>query len=326
MKKRIFIVFLCFIVAFSALYLSQRLGRFADNIWTSAQEYNIDNEVIKLQTSNEGKYKIMQITDLHFCAFFLKSNALSYEFLDKALEREKPDLVMVTGDLTISLFNKTYLRIFADFMEEREQYWSYTLGNHDYQFGSSAFRMLKVLNDYKYCLLKIGPTNIGGYINFFMTINKGDDILHSIAIIDTSRYYITESQVEFYNWNINNIKNKNGEKVNNLIFMHIPLEIVTTADPELIYESIGHVKKDGGLYEAIKDGGVTKYVFNGHEHLNNFSLIDNGVTYVNVPSTGFSGYGNYNVPRGFAVIEIDNYEVNYRISTQYDYDIEVERW
>ena len=326
MKRKLFIVFLCLIVVLCSLYLYDRSGRFYDDIWTSADEYVLEDEVIQLQASDEGKYKIMQITDLHFCALFLRNNALTYKFLDRALEYEKPDLVMLTGDMAISLFNRTYLRIFADFMEERGQYWSYTLGNHDYQFGSGVFRMLKVLNNYKYCLMKIGPTNIGGYGNFFMTVNKGDDILHSISIIDTSRYYVTKEQVEFYNWNIENIRNKNGEKVNNLIFMHIPLKVVSTVNPVLRNETVSHLKEENGLYEAIKNGGVTKYIFNGHDHTNSFSMFDSGVTFVSVPSTGFSGYGKYNIPRGFAIIEINNEVINFRISTQYDYGIEVERW
>lgn len=325
-KEKKIIVFLCVVILVCAVYLYDRMGLFTEDIWTSADEYNINEDVIQLQASNDGKYKIMQITDLHFSALFLKNNAKTYEFLDLALKQEKPDLVMLTGDMAISLFNRTYLRIFADFMEERQQYWSYTLGNHDYQIGSGVYRLLKILNNYDYCLLKIGPTNIGGYVNFFMTINKGDDILHSIAVIDTSRYFVSEKQVEFYNWNIKNIKNKNGEKVNNLIFMHIPLEIVSKANPILINESVGYLKSDGGLHNAIIQGGVTKYVFNGHDHTNNFSTFDAGTTFVSVPSTGFSGYGNYNSPRGFAIIEIYNEQVNYRISSHYDYNIEVERW
>lgn len=317
------IVFLCVIILICSVYLYDRMGVFTEDIWSSAEEYLIEEEVIELQTSSEGKYKIMQITDLHFSALFLKGNSLTYKFLDAALKNEKPDLVMLTGDMAISLLNRTYLRIFADFMEERQQYWSYTLGNHDYQIGSGVYRLLKILNNYDYCLMKIGPTNIGGYANYFMTINNGDEILHSIAVIDTSRYFVTEKQVEFYNWNIENIKNKNGDKVNNLIFMHIPLEIVSKANPVLINESVDHLKSDGGLYNAIIQGDVTKYVFNGHDHTNNHSTFDNGVTFISVPSTGFSGYGKYNVPRGFAIIEINNEQVNYRISSHDEYGIEV---
>ena len=101
--------------------------------------YNEENGVYTI-TSNEDDFKILQLTDIH-----LGGSVLSYDKDKKALKAvyelidyTKPDLVVVTGDLTFPMgifsfsFNNTApVQQFAAFMRNTGVPWAFTYGNHD---------------------------------------------------------------------------------------------------------------------------------------------------------------------------------------------------
>ena len=193
--KAIIIVIVISVVCVGGLYIYDRLGNFEANIWTKDIAFT-ENDYVKLMTPNDS-YKILQITDLHLALIFTPNNNKTFDMLNNMIDTEKPDLVIVTGDLTIGLFNRAMLRNFADFMEEKEQYWMYVLGNHDFQFGSGAYRYLSVLADYKYCLFDVGYTNLG-YGNNFAVLYANNEAIHTLTLIDTSKYRTNTEQAEWY--------------------------------------------------------------------------------------------------------------------------------
>ncbi len=91
----------------------------------------------KLQFKN-GKFKILQLTDIHFGEGF-KHNDQNYQLVKKLIEWEKPDFVAVTGDVvsgyawdghTQGWYKENY-EVFMKAMNETEAWWALTAGNHD---------------------------------------------------------------------------------------------------------------------------------------------------------------------------------------------------
>ena len=315
--KVFFLIIIIVMASIGGLYMYDRIGKFEAHIWDQSTIFSED-DYIQLK-SDRDSYKIMQITDLHFALIFSANNAKTYRMLDTMISQESPDLVVVTGDLTIGLFNRTMLRNFASFMEKKHQYWMYVLGNHDYEYGSGAYRYLSVLEEYDYCLFDVGYTNLG-YGNCSAVIfNNNNEAIHTLTLLDTSRYETTEAQAKWYKWSIQNLNSVYGA-IDNTIFLHIPLNIVKEQELS-INENINSLKREPLLYDYIKELGQTKYIAFGHDHLNSYMIDIQGTKYINCPATGFSGYGRVDIAKGVMIYNISKDVVDISFKTQYDYGV-----
>lgn len=317
-KFKITILILIIIVAsVSGLYIYDRQGKFEANIWSSDKSFN-ETDYFTLNATNDS-YKIVQITDLHLAKIFGLSNNKTLDFVETIIDTEKPDLVAVTGDLTLGLFNRTMLRTFADFMDKKEQLWVYILGNHDFQWGSGAYRYLSVLKDYKYCLFDVGYTNLGFGNKFAIIKDKDNNPIHTLTFLDTSSYKTTREQAEWYKWGINNLNNSFGE-LNNTLFMHIPMQVVRE-HIENVNERINPLKQEPYLYEYIKELNQTKIIASGHDHLNDYRVNIDGIEFVSCPSVTFGGYFRKDCARAVYIYNIYADRVDISHKTQYDYNI-----
>jgi DNA repair exonuclease SbcCD nuclease subunit len=92
----------------------------------------------------EGKFTILHLTDIH-----LDSNPSLQEiktevlnFITDTIETEKPDLVIITGDLLYdSVSPVATLQAFVDLMDGLKQNWAFCYGNHDRErISTSVFR------------------------------------------------------------------------------------------------------------------------------------------------------------------------------------------
>ena len=114
----------------------------------------------KLTFNAKGKFKIVQFTDTHFGETAL-TDSMTQDVMRKILESEKPDLVAVTGDVvsgylwdghTKPWFPLKYKK-FAEIMQEYNQKWAFTAGNHD---SEADYNRLQVLDeDRKYAPLSL---------------------------------------------------------------------------------------------------------------------------------------------------------------------------
>ena len=90
--------------------------------------------------TTDKDFKVVQLTDVHIGAGFLssKKDSMSINAVEAMVRAEKPDLVIVTGDIAFpvpykagTLNNKNPSKIFADLMEQMGVYWCVAFGNHD---------------------------------------------------------------------------------------------------------------------------------------------------------------------------------------------------
>lgn len=197
---------------------------------------------------NAESVKIMQIADPQIKFGSFTRDRKTMDLLDRAIKAEKPDICVVTGDLTLSVFTYDAFKYFADFMEERQQYWTFVYGNHDSQFDCSKFTIHKLLTSKKYsylngghCLFQKGASDIYGESNFLVNVFKGDkkaqNLAYSLVMLDSNMYpeaqnvalsdwvydWIHQDQMDWYAWAIKGLQNIKTN-IQTSMFFHIPIK------------------------------------------------------------------------------------------------------
>ena len=214
-----------------------------------------DNTGVYTITKPEGDFRILQLTDIH-----LGGGVLSFSKDEKALKavyallkETKPDLVVVTGDLSYPVglssfsFNNTApVQQFAAFMRNTGIPWAFTYGNHDTENLASATE--HTLNEvYESLSWKTSHTlmypytkpQITGRNNQVIEIREQDGSLnYALFLIDSNAYtgagfskydYIHDDQVEWYRDEVLRLNAEAGYVVPSLVFFHIPLQQYKTA-------------------------------------------------------------------------------------------------
>lgn len=123
----------------------------------------------------DDEFKILQFSDVHIGAGFMsiKKDNLALNAVAAMVTAEKPDLVIVTGDITYpvpvqagTFNNKENAKLFASLMEQLGVYWCAALGNHDSEsyayFSRQAVGELYESGDYPHCLFRCGDESIDG--------------------------------------------------------------------------------------------------------------------------------------------------------------------
>lgn len=221
--------------------------------------YNDETGVYTI-ISNEDDFKILQLTDVH-----LGGSVLSYDKDMKALKAvyelidySKPDLVVVTGDLTFPMgimsfsFNNTApVQQFAAFMRNTGVPWVFTYGNHDTEsmaktgkedlnelYKSLSWKTSKNLL-YPYIQPTFNNKNIWGRNNQLIEVRNSDGTLNqALFMIDSNAYtgeglnkydYIHDNQVNWYKEQVLKLNKEEEKIISSLVFFHIPLQEYKTA-------------------------------------------------------------------------------------------------
>lgn len=206
-------------------------------------------------TKPDDDFKVLQLTDIH-----LGGGALSYDKDRKALKavfallkETKPDLVVVTGDLTFPVglssfsFNNTApVQQFAAFMRNTGIPWAFTYGNHDTEryAATSAYDLNTLYKSLSYktsrnLLYPYVQPDITGRNNQVIEIRNADGTLNqALFLIDSNAYtgeglnkydFIHDDQVEWYRDQVLRLNEEAGRTVPSMVFFHIPLQQYKTA-------------------------------------------------------------------------------------------------
>ena len=205
-----------------------------------------DNGYYTFTTDKE--FKIVQITDVHIGGGMLsvKNDNMALNAVAAMITEEKPDLVVVTGDIAFpvpytsgTLNNKHSAVLFADMMEKLGVYWCLAFGNHDTEAYSyySRSAIANIYKNYPHCLFQAGPSDVSGYGNYYITIrNSEGKITQTLFMFDSHSYTdgdylgilwkydcIHKDQVNWYTKTVENLTKENGgEQIKSLAFFHIP--------------------------------------------------------------------------------------------------------
>lgn len=217
--------------------------------------------------------KVMQLTDIHIGGGFLsyERDIKAINSVAKMVQTEKPDLVVVTGDIAYpvpypfpgagTFNNKTGAKIFGNLMDKLGVYWAPVFGNHDTELYSYFNReyMAKYYENHKYlkdgeksyCLFQSGEEDINGFGNYVVNVKNTQGVItQSLFLMDTGSYVdgdylgiewkydgIHADQMKWYEETINTFKEENeklsADMPKSMMFFHIPFEEYETAWNEL---------------------------------------------------------------------------------------------
>ncbi len=293
-------------------------GEVSDYVWQSTEQYRLENTVV-LKKEKNNDFVILNITDTHFSDYDYRAfTAFDVEAKIKSLVASvKPDLITVSGDIVCA--DSTYYSIkrITDLFESFGIPWAPFFGNHDNEGNCDKNFLADIMMSAPNCVMQKGDPSmgVGNYIiNIAEENTDGSlDVKESLIIMDC-RPADVNKQISWYSWAAEGINKITNNKAEITLMFHIPL-------PEYQYaydaawdnenncwrdgfnahgesnESICYDRTADGspvlkdFFGAIKNSGTTKFVFCGHEHLNNFSIEYEGVRLTYCLKVGIgSGY------------------------------------
>lgn len=276
-----------------------------------------------LKFDANGNFKIVQFTDIHEGPTPDKT----IDVMNKILDYEKPNLVLLTGDIidgackTLDGVKKAITDI-AEPMETRGIPWAIVFGNHDDEHGLMSKKdMMKYYMTFKHNISQIGyetSDRIGNY-NILVENSKTSVPSLNIYMMDSGKYalkfiagynWIKFTQILWYKCLSSKLSRKYKKLIPALMFFHIPLPEFKTAwqkgekDGVRLEEECSP-KINTHLFKAIVKTGDVKGVFVGHDHLNNYCATLNGIKLGYGNYTGYGGYGRDDFPKGARVFLIN---------------------
>ena len=230
--------------------------------------------------------KILQLTDVHIGGgiMSLKKDKMALNAVAAMLTAEKPDLVVITGDLVYpvpfqagTFNNGISTDMVITLLEKLGVYYTVCFGNHDSELYSDYTRE-KIADKYanpdlKYSLFQKGPEDVDGYGNQVIKVKNSKGIVtNAFFTLDSHSYVdgdflgvqwkydnIHENQIEWYKECVlaidaaNKAIDPDCPMFTSLCFFHIPLEEFGIAWQE--YKANGYKDTEnvkcfaGGYYE-----------------------------------------------------------------------------
>ncbi len=242
----------------------------------------------ELKFNEKGEFKIVQFTDTHI-DFSSKANLNTYEIMKDVLEIEKPDFVILTGDIITQNDPKEAYRRLDTIFTEANIPWAMVFGNHDSQSNLSREDLAKFLQKFPMCLNSDKGETYGNS-NFVLPVsgksNKTEALLYCM---DSNSYSTLKPTVNGYGWfdfsQVNWYRKKSkeftmansGNPLPALAFFHIPLPEYTDAWNNKVNPPLGVKNEDEcspdintGMFAAMLESGDVMGTFVGHDHINDY--------------------------------------------------------
>lgn len=301
------------------------------------------SELVKpvLKIRKDSKFKILQVADLHFSTGvgvcrdpFPASSGVNCEadprtlrFLDRVLDLEKPDFVVLTGDQIFGETTKdsktTLLKSVAPFIKRKIPY-AMVMGNHDDEGSMTREQVMLLAASLPYSLTSLGPEDIDGVGNYQLSVelSLSRNPAMSLWFLDSHKYSQSPKTNPGYDWlkgsQINWLQLQYDEHAEerklythihlSMAFFHIPLPEYTEVKDHVVVgdikEAVTAPRYNSGAYETLKRLGVSVLSV-GHDHCNDYCLLnDFWLCYGGaIGEGGYAGYGG--TQRRVRVFEVD---------------------
>lgn len=281
---------------------SSYTGEPSDEVWGGEFTYD---DVVKIKKNRGEDFVILNLTDTHFGDYdYRRFTALGVIFTAKQLvQRIKPDLITVSGDIVCTDSTVYSVKRFTDLMESFGVPWAPVFGNHDDEGNCDLNYLADIMLKSPHCILRKGPASMG-VGNYVIGITEddgsgGEKLTEALVMMDSHHSACTQEQVEWFAWAAQGVNRLSGGSAEITTMMHIPLAqyqygcdekwdgekktwkpgsgaVGTYGEKICCARDADGNPVDNGLFDEIRKAGG-KYVFCGHEHLNNFSFVYEGV-------------------------------------------------
>ena len=295
--------------------------------------------------STDREFKVLQLTDVHIGGGWMsaKKDGMAMNAVAAMITAEKPDLVIVTGDVGYpvpfqagTLNNKLSAEVFAELMESLGVYWTIGFGNHDTEaysyFSREDIAEFYSQDKYAHCLFTAGPEEVDGCGNQIINVKNSLGLITQTLFVFDSHSYIDgdilgimwkydnihENQVQWYKDSLASLNAQNNailkemsleesSDIKSAAFFHIPL----TEQKDAWYEYVENGFKDteNVKYHYGVAGESGKVVYSGIKEDGLFEAM----TELGSTKAVFCGHDHYN---NFS-IEYKGIRLTYGMSVDY---------
>ena len=295
--------------------------------WTSDLEFS-ECHYIEIKKDPDADFRILNITDVQIYddQLYMKDGigCDMYTLVSRVIEDHKPDLITISGDTFCSTLSTLQL---IKLIDSYEIPWAPVMGNHDGgNIGKWRFWAAWHLSKAKYSLFEFGPKGMG-YGNYIINITENDEVIHSLYMMDThvdtdyivagktvtSYDHLWQNQIEWYEWAVRGNEKLAGHPIQSTVIIHgslyeqkiawlsvatdekTPDAPLGTLDPQYSDIVFGHCGEYGGyppisngFFDKVKELGSTKDIITAHDHMNDYSILYEGVRLSYALHTGFA--------------------------------------
>lgn len=257
-----------------------------------------DSAPATLRFDRDGEFNIMHIAD---CQDGYPAISKMLDFIDAALKKYQPDLVVLGGDNVVADhdYKEVAIAELCNVFVDNETYFTLVFGNHDHQQGFTDDEQLVWYQQYggEYCLAYDADPELTGTATHALPIlgsgsNKTEFMLYMfdsnqyVSVNDFEDEYdcVNPDQIEWYKDTSLSVENQEGKKIPGLAFQHIV---------------VGEVY-DALFFESAVDLGVLTPKFNGKTY-SFLPKTDNFTGFLfEFPCPGYYNHGQFDamVDRG----------------------------
>ena len=242
-----------------------------------------------LRFNKDGRFRILMMSDLHYAP---DRDPRTIRLMEKLLDSQKPDFVMLGGDNTTGKANmQEFLPLLEDIaspMETRRVPWAHIFGNHDISSDLTKEAQQAEYEKYAHCVSKTGDLALPGVGNYVLPVlNDQDEPVFGLWGLDSHQDFETPSvpfdygcdpywdllmpsrllgrsdwefirfeQILWY-WNTSvKIEKALGKKLPSLMFIHIPLQ-----EFNALVRNAGRTQTTGEYNEGISASEVNSGLF-----------------------------------------------------------------
>lgn len=249
----------------------------------------------ELKFGQDGTFKVLQLTDVHY-EYGQEPSEYSVKCIEYLLDTEKPDLVVLSGDIVVATPAAPGWDVITELIYSRGIPYATTMGNHDDETDLSRAQISDILEKKPLSLFKGKVKGVTGYGNYSVAI-KGSDGKENAAIVYCmdSGSYSQNDRVDSYDWLRRDQVNwycdesdkykKGGETLPALAFFHIALpEYKEAFDRKGGLFTTGQRGEDEcgpgintGMFAAMVEQGDVMGISVGHDHVNDYVAHKNGI-------------------------------------------------
>lgn len=309
-------------------------------------EKKVASEDPTIKFNENGKLKIAQLTDTHLCWDNQTEYEKTYNQLCSILDTEKPDLVILTGDVVTGDGGADQaLEKFFNAIDERNVPYISLYGNHDRERDLSEWDLAEAVSKHPMSL----NTMENGYLDDIalpVMSADGKKVAAVLYCIDSNDYsqvpecydyaWISHNQIAWYEQQSKAFAKANGNiPVPSYAFFHIPLIEFNDAYNR---NCVSGVREEGecpgelnsGLFSAFVENQDVHGVFCGHDHDNDYIATEGNIALVYGRYSGDQTVYN-NLEKGIRIIELTEGDFGFRtwirqrdLSTVYDETIDMD--
>jgi hypothetical protein len=242
----------------------------------------------QLKFNANGEFKIVQFTDTHI-DLIEGDNLKAYDIIKEVIEVEKPDLVVLTGDIVSQDNPQEAFKRLASGFEKVKVPWAIVFGNHESEHNLSRKLLSDFLPNLPFCMNSTSDTTIG-FSTFALPVyassNKPAAIVYCLdSNINSTMQsvvggygWFTASQINWFRKESNLFSIKNNKKpLPAVAFFHIPLPEYTKVANQGQGTFFGGKREvvccpeiNTGMFAAMLEAGDVMGTFVGHDHTNDY--------------------------------------------------------